>query len=477
MADKKRVEKIRKKTITDNSSARKGSIIPKHMSHTNRQDANFFFGTRTRKLSPMDFMLEVEPSEMIYVGKPNYYDGHILIVGGAGSGKSSCIAIPTLDTWNGPIFAIDIKGELTTYWNGLSNRKREAKVFNLTNEQEVFSSYDPFQFLREDSEDNLVQNAREIAHAIIPLPVNTIDPFWIQSARHVLTAVILYGYMTEKSFNSTMTSILTTPIGALIEEIKKSGIMEAQIHINQFADIENPSDNKMLTGISAELSNKIIVFVSNMRIKDTLTSSENTVSWDDLDSYNVFMKIAEDKLGQWDGAIAMILTQLIRYLERRPEKYDFNGRTKEPVLLLLDEFPRLGKIDIIQNAVATLRSKNVTVCMVVQSLSQLDKIYGIETRQIIMDNCQYKAILNATGAENQKIFSDMTGSVQVVQRGISMDSDNENKTYIMQFNETSEPMVKPHEFATLKDIVLMTPEGYCRVDKLPYYAKARQKFS
>ena len=63
----------------------------------------------------------------------------------------------------------------------------------------------------------------------------------------------------------------------------------------------------------------------------------------------------------------------------------------------------------------------------------------------------------------------MTGVVNVVRKSVSIDSDKENKTYVMQFNETTEPMVKPHEFATLKDIVLLTPEGYCRVEKAPYY--------
>jgi len=446
-----------------------GSKIPKHMRHTRRENASFFFGTRTRVLTRKEIIHKYIDDDKFYVGKPQDCDGHVLVIGGAGSGKSSCIAIPTLETWGGPIFAIDIKGELTAHWNRLPKKNRTAKIFNLTDERDVFSTYDPFQFLRQDSTDNLVQNAREIAHSIIPLPPSTTDPFWIQSAQHILTATLLHGFGTGASFNATMTRILTIPIWELIEEIKQGGMIEAQIHINQFAGIKNPSANKMLTGISAELSSKVIVFVSNLQIKDLLVSSDDSIQWDALDSNNIFMKIAEDKLGQWDGVITMMLTQLIRHLERRPEKYGSEGNTKEPVLLLLDEFPRLGKMDVIQNAVATLRSKNVTICLMMQSLTQLDKIYGRETRQIIVDNCQYKAILNATGPENQKIFSDMTGSIPVGRKGVSMDSDKENDTYVIQLSEANEPMIKPHEFATLKDIILMTPEGFCRVDKAPYY--------
>ena len=114
----------------------------------------------------------------------------------------------------------------------------------------------------------------------------------------------------------------------------------------------------------------------------------------------------------------MMLTQLIRTLERRPDKFS-NERKLPPILLLLDEFPRLGKIDVIQNAVSTLRSKGVTICLVVQSLAQLDKIYGKESRQIIADNCQYKAILGVTDPENQKTISDMIGTINVRQNSIN----------------------------------------------------------
>jgi type IV secretory pathway TraG/TraD family ATPase VirD4 len=167
------------------------------------------------------------------------------------------------------------------------------------------------------------------------------------------------------------------------------------MHINQFLRIANPEDNKMLSGISAELSNRVMVFATDMRIKTAFTpTDDDMMKWEDLATHNIFMRIPEDKLGQWDGAITLMLTQLIRTLERRPDMHSREAKERKlpPVLLLLDEFPRLGKVDVIQNAVSTLRSKGVTICLMMQSLAQLDKTYGKESRQIILDNCQYKAI-------------------------------------------------------------------------------------
>jgi len=250
------------------------------------------------------------------------------------------------------------------------------------------------------------------------------------------------------------------------------------MHIKQFAKIEKPEESKMLLSISAELSRHIILFATDMRIQDAFVPSERSFDsfcWEDLETHNIFMCIPEDKLGQWDGAISLMLTQLIRSLERRPDrKHGEEAPTQQPILLLLDEFPRLGKVEAIQNAISTLRSKGVTICLIMQSLTQLDKTYGEKLRQIIVDNCRYKAILDVTDPENQKIFSDMAGSIKVSKNSVNIPKENGNKNYTLQISETREPIIYPHEFGTLGDkMVLITDKGFCRVEKAPYYKPDR----
>ncbi|MDR0372085.1 MAG: type IV secretory system conjugative DNA transfer family protein [Nitrososphaerota archaeon] len=80
-----------------------------------------------------------------YVVKPENVDGHVLVVGGTGSGKSSCVAIPTLRSWKGSIFAVDIKGEL--HANTKEHRKN-IKLFSPVDKNNAYS-YDPFVFLNE----------------------------------------------------------------------------------------------------------------------------------------------------------------------------------------------------------------------------------------------------------------------------------------------------------------------------------------
>lgn len=174
------ISDLQRNSINDQTSERLGDNIPQYMQHSEKELAGFFFGIRKANYGSMH-----------YIGKPQNNDGHILVIGGAGSGKSSCIAIPTLATWNGAIFAIDIKGELFEQYSRL-NSKRPAKVFRFSRNTAENCSYDPFNLLHEGDPNDLVQNAREIAQAIIPIPPNIPEPFWCQAAQHVLTAVILY---------------------------------------------------------------------------------------------------------------------------------------------------------------------------------------------------------------------------------------------------------------------------------------------
>lgn len=494
MINKTELEHLQEIYIQDQSSERLGNNIPKYMLYPDIYNANIFFGTK--KIN----------GQRYYVGKPQNKDGHVLIIGGAGSGKSSCIAIPTLSTWKGTIFAIDIKGELLEKGKYPQNSSYPVKIFNFTTEKGDYCRYDPFYLLRKGDPNDLVQNAREIAQAIIPIPSNIQEPFWSLAAQHILTAVILYvcslreedensGVILEGTFNQAMTLIQKKPLWELIKEISDSKNEAAIMHINQFRSIEEPEDNKMLAGISAELSNKVMVFATDNRIKSAFVKESNMINWEDLETHNIFMRIPEDKLGQWDGAITLMLTQLIRTLERRPDKYSLEGKQRNlpPVLLLLDEFPRLGKIDVIQNAVSTLRSKGVTICLIMQSLAQLDKTYGKDSRRIIVDNCQYKAILNVNDPDSQKIFSDMVGSINVKKMGTSDNASintsksiGSNTTDVVNYSDgksegmarttsisksvVREPIIYPHELATLKDIVLVAPDGFCRVNKLPYYS-------
>jgi len=391
----------------------------------------------------------------IYIRKPEDKDGHVLVVGGVGSGKSSCIAIPTLRAWQSRVFAIDIKGEL---YAKTKSYRSDIKVFNPKDENAY--GYDPYYSLKRSH--NPTQESRAIAQAIIPLPPETKDPFWIESAQTILTGAILHYYM-DYSFIDTLKQIQSNNPQELIEIISRSPNEKARLCVNTFVGMES----KTLSSIFSELSRGVVTLVTDDEIVSAF-SREECISPVDLEyGYDVYINIPEHLLRQWKNLLTLIVNQFLTFFERRDEENEM------PILFLLDEFPRLGKIPAIMDGLATLRSKKISICLIVQSLAQLDTIYGQNERKVISDTCAYKAILSATDADTQEYFSKLVGTYDKTKV-----SDSTNADALMgmatskgkQRSTEEKRIIKPEEFAVLEDIVLLTPRGFYRVDKAPYYA-------
>jgi len=393
-----------------------------------------------------------------FVRKSMKMDGHALAIGGAGSGKSSCVAIPSLMSWKSRVFAIDIKGEL---YNHTRKKRLNIKVFNPLSAESA--GYDPYYLLAKSR--NPVQDAREIALAIIPTSQGKqaeAEPFWTESAQNVFTGAILHFHGEGLTFPQTIAAMQSTPIETLISTIHNSDTQDARYFVNQFVGMEL----KTLASIFSTLGNKIMVFATDPDIKACL-AKRDCISPKDIErGKDIYLQIPEDKIEQWKGLLTLIVNQFLKHFERRPDT------DATPVLFLLDEFARLGKVETVINGLATLRSKKVTICILTQSLAQLDVIYGKEQRQVIADNCQYKAVLNATDADTQDYFSRLVGTFDKSKS--STYANFEQYTGLGKGTGTSETtedrrIIKPEEFATLSDIVLLSPFGFFRVEKAPYY--------
>jgi len=447
------------------SPEREGNNIAPFMKFFGREIIGFFFGTKASTFLEFDY-------DFFFIAKPGIADGHIVVVGGAGSGKSSCIAIPTLESWEGTIFAIDIKGELSNFYKDLdSPDKRDYIIFDPTDPNS--KGYDPFYLLRNsETEGELVQHVRELALSIIPLPPNINEPFWIETAQNILTGGILYYFYLGYGFSETMDEILSNPVEDLIEDILNSDTKDAHKFVVQL----KKAKPEMIASFATTLSNHIMVFATDTQIYDVLSKKgDDCFRIDDFD-INIFLRMKEDKIEQWKPLITLINNQRIRASERRADKTTDEGKELTPTLMLLDEFPRLGKVEAISGALATLRSKGVTIALFIQSLAQLDYIYGDKVRRIILDNCSYKAILNVADPASQDYFSKLTGTCEVEKKGhsVSYDADSGIETGASDnFHLRREPIIHPHEFAKLNDIVLLTPMGFCRVDKEPYYNRTK----
>ncbi len=392
-----------------------------------------------------------------WICKPETEDGHILCVGGPGSGKSAAFAIPTLLTWKEPIFAIDIKGELH---EKTSHRRTNSKVFSLTLSDGY--GYNPF-FLIDDKK-NLVEQIKNIAVALIPIPPDTKDPFWKQNAQNYLTGCLLWAYEMDCPFTEIMRLIQVTPPKEMAGGICGSDKERAKLFMAQFKDM---ADNT-LSGIYSEVSNAVLPFAADEQLRSALSKPRSQcISPSDLDNgISIYIHLEEHRLEQLRNFLTLLVNQFLKHFEQRSEA----DNTR--VLFLLDEFARLGKLDSIMNGLATLRSKKITIALIFQSLAQMDVIYGKDQRKAIFDNCSFWALLRVGDPDSQKYFSDAIGTFDKSKKSYSDNQQDFKVTGSTGTSTTTEEkkIIKPEDLNRLDDeLILISPFGFNRVKKTYYF--------
>jgi len=424
-----------------------------------------------RKEEPGFFFGGLDYRQDHYVGLPQGIDGHIMVVGGSGSGKSSGIAMPTLRTWQGAICATDVKGELSNIYTKLFHQGTANRPYIIFDPTQVDGpSYDPYGWLQQDDSNNLISNIWDLATAIIPSQATSnADPFWVESEQSLLAAALLHYFNLGLSFSETITSIVAAE--SLCEDLIKS----EDARVKYFVGNAMLKDSRTFAGIDRGLRNKIILFANDEQISHAFRGTREGAkcfTWDDLDECNIFLRIPADKVDEWSSAVTLMYAQLIRYFERRPEKFTKNGANNIQTLLLMDEFPRFGKLELITNAMTTLRSKSVTLCLILQSIAQLDDIYGEAKRRIVFNECDFVVILRANDPDTQRYLAERIGTCVGIQRSIAENFDTAMCTTgcSKHVSETREWRISPHELSTLKDILLLSPYGFCRIDKFQAYA-------
>lgn len=413
-----------------------------------------------------------------YIGKPASSDGHILVVGGPGSGKTSAIAEPTARTWKGLTVSLLIKGNHRERICSLQKEGRRVITFDPTASDENRVRYNVFALLDRYPEAR-IDNACAIAEALLPLPEDTREPVWIQAGQAFLTGAILYYHSLGCSFAEMAQAISTHSILDIVQAIMKSGNHEAI----GFASRLSAVDVKLLKNTEFELVSMSRFLLPQIMAALTVRSGDsNILDWDALnfatEPMDILLIIPEAKLDQWRPILTLMMEQLIRSLMNRPER---TYRDEEPLpalLVSIDEFNRIGKIAAILSGLMTLRSRGVTFLLLVQSLASLDLAYGETASRVIQENCAYKIVLRVSEPKGQQYFSDLIGMTTTMEMssscGISVGGSipagiNIGKSKSTTYTRSRRPCVFPEALAHLDNVLCITPYGTCHAAKTPCY--------
>jgi len=396
-----------------------------------------------------------------YCGKPADQDGNILVLGGPGSGKTTGLVYPTIKTWmQGSLIALDCKGGMEDLWHDVHPLdSKKLYVFAPYRKGGGPCSYDFFALLRLDPS-HILEHAQDLSEGLIPIEPSDKETVWKKSAQNLCTAAILHYFNEGKSFAETIQEINCHSLTDLIDLLCVSKSKYAQAFVNKFKD----ASGKTKASIGIEL-NELPRLLLNQETMEALTPSPDrpVIDWNLFnisgEPFDVIIEVPGNKLKQHSPLIRLLITQLVKTLSLRKEK-TYSACDLPSTLVMLDEFPKLGNIPVVIDALATLRSKGAAVLICAQSLAYLDAIYGKDVARTILGNCSYKVIFNEADASSQAYLSALIGGADAASGSVSF-----NSMPGVAIGAQRRPLIYPEELAHLKNPIVISPYGVCEVVK------------
>lgn len=236
------------------------------------------------------------------------------------------------------------------------------------------------------------------------------DPFWEQSEQSIFRKLLEFYFRSGMGFIDALSMILCNKLEVLLDKLSKPEMQFTSMFVGGATSMKPEALSSIEEGIRQKIEVFVYSRIAHAFRGNSWDKSVHRFDWDCLKAYNVFLRIPDDKIETWGRAINLLLGQLIHHLQCRGSKYD--DPESIPTLLLMDEFAHLGKLEKVKSALTMLRSRNVTVCLMVQSFPQLEAIYGLDTRKIIADNCRTKVILGANDYDTQLYLSRLIGETK-----------------------------------------------------------------
>ena len=329
----------------------------------------------------------------LYVGLK--LDKHFLTIGGTRGGKGVSAIIPNLRCWQENIFCIDPKGENAT----IMGRTLGAKVLDpyeiVENDKVERCGYNFLTDIDTDSPD-MVSQINTLLEAII-IATSTKDPFWDNTSRILFTGLVAH-VCTHPDFEGRRDLVSIYRLCYVTGEAKELLISEMENNTacyelvpNAAAILRTPSKNTE-SSILATLQTHLD-FLKDRNIQKSV-SGENTFSIYDLATkqLNIFVCLPVDDIKAQKPWLRLMLMWCFRAMTRSKE------RRSRKLLFVMDEFPKLGWLPVIEEAAGLVAGYNIRLWPIAQDVGQLRKLYG-ETWETFVSNASGVQFIAVNHAE------------------------------------------------------------------------------
>jgi len=403
------------------------------------------------------------------------HDGpeHILCFAPTRSGKGVGLVVPTLLTWPGSAVVHDIKGENWQLTAACRSKVGPVLLFDPTNP--ISSAYNPLLEVRRGSTE--VRDVQNIADILVD-PDGALErrSHWDKTSHSLLVGAILHVlYAEEDKTLAGVVNFLADPrrtIEATLRAMMATPHLGDRVHpvvASAARELLNKSENERSGVLSTAMS-----FLGLYRdpIVSTVTSS---CDWriDDLVTpgrpVTLYLVVPPSDISRTRPLIRLILNQIGRRLTEGLE----SARHRPRLLLMLDEFPALGRLDFFEQAMAFMAGYRIKAFLIAQSLNQIAKAYG--ENNSILDNCHVRVAFSTNDERTARRISDSLGTATEM-RAMKNYAGHRLSPWLghlmVSRQETARPLLTPGEVMQLPaDEALVQVSGVApiRASKVRYY--------
>jgi len=403
---------------------------------------------------------------------------HVLCFAPTRSGKGVGLVVPSLLTWPGSAIVHDIKGENWTLTAGFRARHGRVLLFDPTNPKSA--AYNPLLEIRRG--DWEVRDVQNVADVLVD-PEGSLDRrnHWEKTSHSLLVGAILHVlYAEEDKTLSGVAAFLSDPrrpIEATLQAMMTTRHLgEGGTHpvvASTARELLNKSDNERSGVLSTAMSflglyrDPVIAEVTrrcDWRIDD-LIADERPVS--------LYLVVPPSDISRTKPLIRLVLNQIGRRLTEDLHTKNRHHR----VLMMLDEFPALGRLDFFESALAFMAGYGIKSFLIAQSLNQIEKAYG--PNNAILDNCHVRVSFAANDERTAKRISDALG-VATELRAMRNYAGHRLSPWLghlmVSRQETARPLLTPGEIMQLppmEEIVMVAGTPPLRARKARYFEDRR----
>ena len=383
----------------------------------------------------------------------NARNKNVLVVGGSGSGKTRFWLKPNLLQCHSSYVVTDPKGSIVVECgNALLKNGYKLKILNTINFKKSMH-YNPFAY---------VHSEKDILKLVTTLMTNTKgegsggDPFWEKSERLLLTALIAYLHyeapVEEQNF-ATLLEMLNTmqvleddeeyqnPVDLLFEELAKK-------KPNSFAGRQY----KLYKLAAGKTAKSILISCGARLAPFDIQELRDLTMYDELqldtlgDKKTALFLIMSDTDSTFNFLISMVYTQLFNLLCDKADDV-YGGKLPVHVRCLIDECANIGQIPNLEKLVATIRSREISACLVLQARSQLKAIYK-DNADTIVGNMDSQIFLGGSEATTLKDLSEMLGK-ETIDAFNTSDTRGNSPSYGTTFQKMGHELLSRDELAVL----------------------------